>query len=153
MNHHSSLILQTMMRVLLPLILVLSLFLLLRGQNAPGSGIASGLLAAAAVLLHIVVAGPSESQRIMPVSPLTLAALGLLIIVVWGSVNLIAGLPFLTSFWMGELIPGLGEIGTATFVNIGVYMVVAGLISQGALLLAEFAAEREQPAPERSTPP
>jgi multicomponent Na+:H+ antiporter subunit B len=150
--NHDSLILQTMMRVLLPLILVLSLFLLLRGQHAPGSGIASGLLAAAAVVLYIVVAGPTEAQRMLPISPLTLAALGLLTIGLWGSVNMIVGLPFLTSFWMGELFPGLGEMGTPTFVNIGVYLVVAGMISQGALLLAELAAEREQPAPERSEP-
>jgi multicomponent Na+:H+ antiporter subunit B len=152
MNLRDSLIVQTVMRVLLPLILVLSLFLLLRGQHAPGSGIASGLLASTAVLLHIVVAGSTEAQRMLPISPLTLAALGLLAIVLWGGVNMIAGLPFLTSFWMGELFPGLGEIGTPTFVNIGVYLVVAGLVSQGALLLAELAAEREQPAPERSTP-
>jgi hypothetical protein len=98
------------------------------------------------------VAGPAEARRMLPIRPLTVAALGLLIIVLWGSVNMIAGQPFLTSFWMGELIPGLGEIGTPTFTNIGVYLVITGLISQGALLLADLAIEHEHPPPERSEP-
>jgi multicomponent Na+:H+ antiporter subunit B len=142
MNHADSLMLRTMLRVLLPLILVLSLFLLLRGQHAPGSGFASGLLAGSAVLLYAVAVGPEEARRILFISPTTLAALGVLTVVLWGSVNIVAGLPFLSTFWMGELIPGLGEIGTPTFVNIGVYLAVVGLVSEGSLLLAELAAER-----------
>ena len=48
----NSVILVTVSRLLTGLLLVFSVFLLLRGHNLPGGGFAGGLVAASAFVLH-----------------------------------------------------------------------------------------------------
>ena len=52
-----SMILSTATRYLLPLLLMFSIFLLLRGHNEPGGGFAGGLVAAAALALYALALG------------------------------------------------------------------------------------------------
>jgi multicomponent Na+:H+ antiporter subunit B len=143
----NSLIIRTLMRFLLPLLLVLSLYLLLGSFEGLGGGFGSGLLASAAIILHMIVADSATPRRSVALSYITLAAAGLLLVTLWGSFSLLINRPFLTTRWIGELLPGTGNLGTPVFVNIGAYMVVIGVTTQIALLLQEAAAASNNQTP------
>ena len=104
-----SLILATAIRLLLPLMLLFSLFLLLRGHNEPGGGFVGGLVVAAAFALYTLAHGEKEGRRMLRVAPLQLVATGLLIALTSGLLPLLAGLPFLTALWSSDPAPVIGH--------------------------------------------
>jgi multicomponent Na+:H+ antiporter subunit B len=122
-----SLILATAIRLLLPLLLLFSLFLLLRGHNEPGGGFVGGLVVAAAFALYTLAHGEKEGRRMLRVDPLRLVAVGLLTAMTSGLLPLLAGLPFLTSIWSSVPAPVIGHAGTPLLFDTGVYLVVAGM--------------------------
>lgn len=122
-----SLILATAIRLLLPLMLLFSLFLLLRGHNEPGGGFVGGLVAAAAFALYTLAHGAKEGQRMLRVDPLRLVAAGLLIALTSGLLPLLTGLPFLTALWSRVPAPVIGHAGTPLLFDCGVYLLVAGM--------------------------
>jgi len=121
-----SLILRTAARFLLGLLLLFSLFLLLRGHNEPGGGFIGGLLAAGAFALFMLAYDVEAARRLLPADPRTLIGSGLLLAAASGGAALLAGLPFLTGLWLPRAVPGLGKIGTVLIFDIGVYIVVIG---------------------------
>ena len=66
------LILRTATTWLMPVLLLFSLFLLLRGHNEPGGGFAGGLVAAAAFVLLSVSSGVKVARGALPVDPRSL---------------------------------------------------------------------------------
>ena len=134
------LILPTATTYLMPVLLLLSIFLLLRGHNEPGGGFAGGLVAAAAFVLLSVASGVSVARRALQADPRSLIGVGLVLMIVSGFVGpLFYGEPYLTSHWW--TIPvGAYEVavGTPLLFDIGVYLGVAGTI-----LLIVFSLEEE----------
>lgn len=124
-----SIILRTAIPLLMPLLLLFSLFLLVRGHNQSGGGFAGGLVAASAFALYSLSYNAAEARRVLRISPAILIASGLLVAVLSGMVGLLAGRPFLTGLWTYVTIPGIGlvELGTPVFFDIGVYMLVFGV--------------------------
>jgi multicomponent Na+:H+ antiporter subunit B len=135
----TSLILCTATRLLLPLLLLFSVFVLLRGHNEPGGGFVGGLIAAAAFVLHLIAYDVKETRRVLPLDPRVLIALGLLIAWLSGAVALIFGLPFMTGHWTNFTVEALGEldIGSPFFFDVGVYLVVFGVTLTIIFSLAE----------------
>ena len=133
-------ILQTATNYLLPLLLLFSVFILLRGHYLPGGGFVGGLIAATAFVLHMFAHGISETQKLLRIHPGFLMPTGLSLAILSGfTPKVISGLPFLTGMWFSEPVPVLGLIGTALFFDTGVYLVVVGVsltilftISEGA---------------------
>lgn len=134
---YESLILRSVARIMLPLLLMLSLFMLMRGHNLPGGGFIGGLLASSAIILQIVAFNPDYARRVLPVNYITLAAVGALFAGAWGLPALLIGEPFLKGFWLEYEIPGIGKIGTPLLFDIGVYLTVIGVTTQVALMLAD----------------
>lgn len=134
---YDSLILRTVARLMLPLLIVLSLFMLFRGHNEPGGGFIGGLLAASALVLRIISDGPDSARRTFPVNYLVLAATGVLFAVAWGLLGLLAGAEFMKGLWLDVAVPGIGKIGTPMLFDIGVYLTVVGITTHIALMLAE----------------
>ncbi|MCK8600374.1 Na+/H+ antiporter subunit B [Desulfoferrobacter suflitae] len=124
----SSLILSAATRYLLPLLLLLSVYLLLRGHNLPGGGFVGGLVGAAAFALHCIAHGVETSKRVLRVQPRTLIAVGLLTAALSGSLSLFAGRPFMTGIWNSDGLTILGKIGTPAVFDMGVYLVVLGVV-------------------------
>jgi multicomponent Na+:H+ antiporter subunit B len=122
-----SLILATAIRLLLPLMLLFSLFLLLRGHNEPGGGFVGGLVMAAAFALYTLAHGAKEGRRMLRVDPLRLVAAGLLIALVSGLLPLLTGRPFLSALWSRVPAPVIGHAGTPLLFDCGVYLLVAGM--------------------------
>lgn len=122
-----SLILATAVRYLLPLLLLLSIFDLLRGHNAPGGGFVGGLVAAAAFALYALAFDVPQARRVLRVDPLQLIGGGLLTAAASGLPALLQGRPFMTAWWGPWLLPVLGKMGTPVLFEIGVYLTVLGV--------------------------
>lgn len=125
----TSLILKTTTRYLMPLLLIFSVFLFLRGHNQPGGGFAGGLVAAAPFALYSIAYGAAEARRVLYIKPYQLIGGGLLASFTSGVISLLNGLPFLTGIWGYVQVPGLGkvELGTPVLFDLGVYLVVMGV--------------------------
>lgn len=132
-----SVILSAATKSLLPLILLLSLFLLLRGHNEAGGGFVGGLVAAAGFVLHGIARGIEESRRVLRVEPRILLGTGLLVAGVSGTVPLLSRKPFLTGLWIPADIPVFGTLGTPMLFDAGVYLVVLGVVTMVVFTLAE----------------
>ncbi len=123
----TSMILSTATRYLLPLLLLFSLFLLLRGHNDPGGGFAGGLVAAAAFALYTIAHDVAAARGVLPLSPRVLIGGGLLVALGSGLIPVLVGLPFMTGLWDQRPIPVLGKVGTPLLFDVGVYLVVIGI--------------------------
>ncbi|MGQ9681589.1 MAG: MnhB domain-containing protein [Anaerolineae bacterium] len=135
----ASLILRTVARPMLPILLLFSFFLLVRGHDMPGGGFVGGLVAAAAVLLQMLAYNAKTARRLLVVDPEVLLASGLGLALVSGLLPLLWDLPFLTARFMRLRLEGLAdiEIGLSTVFDAGVYLVVVGVVLAIVLGLAE----------------
>ena len=134
-----SLILQTATRALEPLLLLFSVFVLLRGHNHPGGGFAGGLVAAAAFALYAITFDAPSARQALRADPHHLIGAGLLLAASSGLLSLFRGLPFLTGQWADLTLPFVGTVAVSTplVFDIGVYLVVLGVTMLIILSLAE----------------
>ncbi len=132
-----SLIVRSSTRFLLPLMLLFSAFLLVRGHNEPGGGFVGGLTAATAFALVLLSDGLEAARRLLRVAPLTLVAAGLTVALASGLPALLQGRPYMTGVWLGVPLPVVGKIGTPVVFDVGVYLVVLGIVLAILFALAE----------------
>jgi monovalent cation:proton antiporter len=135
----SSLILTTVTRLVFFVVLLFSVYLLLRGHNSPGGGFIAGVMTALGILLQAIAADLRYVRRVLRVEPRLLAGIGLLTALSTGLVPMLVGYPFLTSTFGHLHVPWLGdvELASAFFFDLGVYFVVVG----GSLLMIITLAE------------
>lgn len=134
-----SVILSTATRILMPMLLLFSAFILFRGHNLPGGGFIGGLVASATFILHSYTYGVKSTMALLRVPPRILMGVGLLVALCSGCISLFIGKPFMTGQW-GEVTINTDEIwhlGTPIFFDIGVYLVVIGAVLTIILTLAE----------------
>jgi len=132
-----SLILSTATRYLLPLLLLFSIFLLLRGHYEPGGGFVGGLVAAAAFALNVIAFGVPRTREILRLDPRVLIGSGVLLAAVSGMFAWFSGKPYLTAVWLKQPWPVLGKVGTPLLFDLGVYFVVLGVVLKIIFVLAE----------------
>ena len=139
MRMASSLILRSAGHFLLPLLLIFSLFLLLRGHNEPGGGFIAGLVAAAAISLYLFSMDIHAARKALWLDPRDLIGGGLMLAVLSGVPGIFQGKAFFSSLWWPLELPLLGTIKLSTplFFDIGVYLVVVGVVLTIVLNLAE----------------
>jgi len=120
-------------QVLFPLALTVSIYLFLRGHNAPGGGFIAGLVLAVPVLLQYVIQGMERVERVLGLDYVRCMGIGLLVAAATGLAPVILGYPFLTSGYAGPVLPLIGEVPltSASAFDVGVYLVVFG----GAMLI------------------
>lgn len=123
----SSIILSTATRFLLPLLLLLSVYLLFRGHNEPGGGFVGGLVAASAFSLYMIAFNVEKARRILRIDPRSLMGAGLFLASVSAWISLLQGRPFMTGIWMEKVFPVIGKVGTPFLFDVGVYLVVIGV--------------------------
>ena len=126
-------IFRTAARLLMPLLLLFSVFLLLRGHNEPGGGFVGGLVAAAAFALYAIAFGVQRARQALLVKPLTLLGVGLLVALLGGVPAVLRGKPFLSALWASGPVP----VGTPAVFDVGVFLVVAGVVLMMIFSLAE----------------
>lgn len=134
----NSVILKTGTVFLLPLLLLVSVVILLRGHNEPGGGFVGGLTAATAMLLHMLAFGPAQARRLLPVDPETVIGVGLVLALFAGLPALAIGQPLFTAVWTDfEPIKGV-KVGTPLIFDVGVYFTVAGVVMLMIFNIAEY---------------
>ncbi|TPW26724.1 Na+/H+ antiporter subunit B [Pararhizobium mangrovi] len=133
-----TLIFRTVAPYLTSLMLVFSVFVLLRGHNAPGGGFIGGLIAASAFAIYGIACGVSPVRRALRLHPTTIAGIGLLLGSVAGLISLFDGVPFMTGLWIYPHFFGVEvPLATVMLFDFGVYLVVTGTITAIALVLEE----------------
>ncbi len=117
-----------LLRLLLPVATLISLYFLLRGHNLPGGGFVAGLIMATAIILQYMVSGVVWMESRPLIQPQTWIAVGLLTagfaaMLVWWFNK-----PFLSAQSWDLHLPLVGEVHTssALIFDIGVFMLVIG---------------------------
>ena len=134
-----SIILKTATRLLVGLILTFSVYLLMRGHNAPGGGFAAALVAGTGFSLFAIAEGPAVVRGSIRIAPLTIVMSGLSLALVSGLVALVVGRPFFTGIWwirQNGQTPALA-FGSPLFFDMGVFLAVLGTILTLILALEE----------------
>lgn len=120
------------------LMVLFSIFVLLRGHDEPGGGFIGGLIAASAFAIYGVACGVPPVRRALVFHPMSIAGSGLFVAGLSGVASLIAGVPFFTGLWFYPTIFGVEfSLSTPLVFDIGVYLVVLGTIASIALGLEE----------------
>lgn len=122
-----SIILRKASDYLLPLLLLISVFVLLRGHYLPGGGFVGGLIASIAFVLHAFAHGLRTTQKFLVYHPGILIPMGLGLSLLSGFVPLFLGKPFMKGVWLAKPIPVIGSVGTPLLFDLGVYLVVIGV--------------------------
>jgi len=134
----NSLILRATTRLLLPLFLLFSLFLLFRGHDSPGGGFVGGLMAAAAVSLYALAFDVDAARRLLRIDSRSLVGLGLLAACGSGVLGPVMGRPFMTGVWISIPVAETRVyLGTPLLFDTGVYLAVVGVIATIVLPLVE----------------
>jgi multicomponent K+:H+ antiporter subunit A len=116
-------------RVLLPLALLVSVFVLLRGHNLPGGGFIAGLITAVALITQYLANGIAWTRSRVGAKLHPLIGVGLLTATTTGLASWLFGYPFLTSAHTHVHWPVVGdfELASAMVFDLGVYLVVVGV--------------------------
>ncbi|WP_263119624.1 Na+/H+ antiporter subunit A [Cellulomonas sp. RIT-PI-Y] len=125
-----SVVFEVVVRLLFHTMIVYSLFLLFSGHNNPGGGFAAGLVTGIALIVRYLAGGRYELGEAAPVQPGLLLGSGLFLSAGVGLVALLAGGSVLQSWIIDLHLPLIGDIHlvTSLFFDIGVYLVVVGLV-------------------------
>jgi len=125
-----SILLEVMVRLLFHSIMLLSIYILLVGHNAVGGGFAGGLVAGLALVARYLAGGRYELGAAAPIGAGALLGSGLVLAAGTATIPLVFGVDALTSTWFEWSIPVLGKLQfvTSTVFDIGVYLIVLGLV-------------------------
>ena len=120
------------------LMVLFSIFVLLRGHNEPGGGFIGGLIAASALAIYGIACGVAAVRRAIYFHPMAISAFGLFMATVAGVLSVFAGVPFMSGLWTYPEILGVEMALSSVLVfDVGVYLVVVGAIGSIALGLEE----------------
>jgi multicomponent Na+:H+ antiporter subunit B len=134
----NTLISRTIAPVLTALMLLFSVFVLLRGHNEPGGGFIGGLIAASALAIFGIIRGTGAVRRAIVFHPLSIAGAGLLMSSLAGLISILFAVPFMTGLWIYPKIAGVEvPLSSVMLFDIGVYLVVVGAVTSIALSLEE----------------
>jgi multicomponent Na+:H+ antiporter subunit A len=147
--HENAVFGRTLARAVGPILVVLSMWLLLRGHYEPGGGFISGLVGGGGLALLFLTA-PSESTARIRLPALALAGAGVAIAVLTGLLGLADG-TFLSpqrGYVLGQ------SLTTALVFDVGVYLVVVGMVLTALNRLGPTGARGDpagDPVPHRSS--
>jgi multicomponent Na+:H+ antiporter subunit A len=127
---HRSLVLEVATRLIFPLIMVLSAYFFFAGHNTPGGGFAGGLTAGLALVLRYLAGGRYELGETLPLDAGKILGVGLGLSVGTAMASILVGAPALSSALIQVDLPVLGTVKfvTAVFFDLGVYLIVVGLV-------------------------
>mgnify|MGYP002138143038 CR=1 FL=1 len=100
------------------------------GHNTPGGGFAGGLTAGLALVLRYLAGGRYELGETLPLDAGKILGAGLGLSAATATASLLLGAPVLSSALVELDVPVLGHVKfvTALFFDLGVYLIVVGLV-------------------------
>ncbi|MEO9340903.1 monovalent cation/H+ antiporter subunit A [Mesorhizobium sp. SB112] len=116
------------MQWLFPVIIMMAVYLFMRGHDLPGGGFAAGVAMAIGFILQYLGAGTLWVEDRLRILPLRWIGLGLLFAAFTGAGSWIFGYPFLTSYFQYTEVPFIGKVPTASAIlfDLGVFSLVVG---------------------------
>jgi multicomponent Na+:H+ antiporter subunit B len=135
----NTLIFRTVAAPLAALMVMFSIFVLLRGHNEPGGGFIGGLIAASGLAIYGIANGLQQVRRSLYFRPLTISAAGVLLAALSGLPAIFMGKPFLTGLWWFPDVNADFKLALSTplLFDIGVWLGVVGAVIAIALALEE----------------
>lgn len=126
-------------KILTPIIILIAIFLFLRGHDLPGGGFIAGLVAASAIELTILARGAEATRDRYGPWLIPLAGLGLVAAVTAALLGLYGG-GFFRSIWLEFYVfDDKLKFGTPQLFDLGVMFVVIGMALTYLLRLSEAA--------------
>jgi len=121
-------LLSSISQSLLPLALLVSAYIFLRGHNLPGGGFIAGLVTSIAFILQYMARGSEWITSRFDVNYRKIIASGIAIAMFTGLGSWVFGRPFLTTWFDYFDIPFVGktELASAIIFDLGVYLTVVG---------------------------
>ena len=125
---NSNIILRSVAKLFIPFIMLFALYVQFHGDYGPGGGFQAGVIFAAAFILHALVYGLEETQKVAKPSTVEIfVALGVLIYAATGVVALLKGGTFL-DYGVLEHDPVHGQHLGILLVEFGVGITVAAVM-------------------------
>ena len=117
-----------LMQWLFPFIIVLALYLFIRGHDFPGGGFAAGIALSIGIIFQYMAVGTRGAEERLPVNPIQWIGLGLLVAIGTGAAAWLFDFPFLTSWFRYQDLPVFGAVPLASAMafDLGVFLVVVG---------------------------
>ncbi|MEO5737279.1 MAG: monovalent cation/H+ antiporter subunit A [Variovorax sp.] len=117
-----------LIRLLLPLSVLVSVYFFMRGHNAPGGGFVAGLVMSVALVLQFIVSGAEWVEEHLRIYPRRWIAIGMLLALATGTGSVALGYPFMTTHTAHLDLPLLGviHVPSALFFDMGVFALVLG---------------------------
>lgn len=139
----------TLTRLVFPVMLIVAVFLLLRGHDLPGGGFSAGMVVAIAIILQYMVGGTDWTEDRLRLRPHVWIGTGLLVASGTALAALVFGRPFLTTYFAYAELPVIGRVPTASALvfDIGIFALVVG-----ATLLMLVALAHQSVRGHRTTP-
>jgi multicomponent K+:H+ antiporter subunit A len=139
-------------RVMLPIVLMVGVYMFLRGHNQPGGGFVAGLIVSIALLTQYMASGFAWAQERQKFEYHSLIGWGVVIAGMTGMGAWLSGTPFLTSAFGYFHFPPIEEfeLATAALFDLGVFLTVLGAVMLMLYSLARIAftsGERANPEP------
>ena len=116
------------LRILLPIIGMVAVYLFLRGHDRPGGGFVAGIALSLAFVLQYIAKGTRWVEDRLRIHPLRWLAAGLSFAALTGVGALFFVRPFLTSYHSYADLPLFGKVPlvSALFFDLGVFLLVVG---------------------------
>jgi multicomponent Na+:H+ antiporter subunit A len=136
-------LLQVLVRTVFHTLLVVSLYFLVAGHDAPGGGFVAGLVAGCALVLLSFSDDRASAAVRRLAAPWVLVGAGLAVAAIIGVVGLLAGGAFLEAVSVSRSLPFFGTVKLRSSLgfDVGVYLVVLGAVA--AILRAFSRADSE----------
>jgi multicomponent K+:H+ antiporter subunit A len=144
----------TIMQWLFPVIIMVAIYLFLRGHDLPGGGFAAGVTMSIALILQYMAGGTRWVEARLRILPIRWIGLGLLCAALTGMGAWVFGRPFLTSYFRYLDLPAIGKVpaATALLFDLGVFAVVVGATMLILIALAHQSVRNPRPARRPQTP-
>ena len=142
-------IMQTLTRLLLPLMIMIAIYIFLRGHNLPGGGFIAGLIAAVALIVQYLANGIAWTNDRLKFDMHWVIGLGLLIATATGLVAMSLGYPFLTTTftYLNWPVVGKFEVASAIAFDLGVFLVVVGATVMSLVELGKLSDQSHKTSP------
>ncbi|MFN4210427.1 MAG: monovalent cation/H+ antiporter subunit A, partial [Devosia sp.] len=116
------------MQWMFPVIIVLAMYLFLRGHDQPGGGFAAGIVMSIGFILQYMAGGTRWVEDRLRILPLRWIGSGLLLALVVGIASQLLGYPFMTTAFQYAELPYIGRVplASALLFDLGVFSLVVG---------------------------
>ncbi|MBM3420947.1 MAG: cation:proton antiporter [Bacteroidetes bacterium] len=124
-----NLILIKISKLYLVVMIIFSVFILLRGHNNPGGGFIGGIITSTGFIFYGIINGSERVKSLLRITTIELMGTGLMTGIVALIIPVFSGLEPFTGVWIeSDLLASAGiHLGTPVLFDTGIYLVVTGV--------------------------